>query len=1012
MKHTNKFSLSLLFLFISILSNAQQAFLFDDDMAVFYPAEFDASQTLPSYAIQQDLIYKNDLPSDWKITPVYGKNSEGKITVKISFETTADLYGTGLVTGSLRRNGTDIMIWNRDNWGYYSEDGKCLYQSHPWIMGVRQDGSTFGILADNSWKQYFDLSNPIKITTEGPAFRVIIIEKENPAEMMKALGTLTGTIELPPLWALGYQQSRYNPSYTANKAKEIADEFRRREIPCDVIWMDIDYMDGKRIFTFNSKDFSDPIGLNNYLQERNFKAGYIIDPGVKIDNNYFVYNQGTVGNHWVKDKNHNDYVGEVWPGLCHFPDFTRPETRSWWASLYGNFVDDYQIDGVWNDMNEPGVFNTEGWTMPIDNIHRGGDGWTEGSHLRYHNLYGSLMSQATYEGVLDKVPNKRPFVLSRGNHLGAQRYCATWTGDNRGTWEHMRMSIPMSITLGLSGQPFSGPDVGGYSVDATPDLLGHWMALGAYYPFSRNHTAERAQEPWVFGKEIEDVSRTALNRRYMLTPYFYSLFYEAAKTGMPIMRPTYFADFTDLNLRKEEQAFLLGKDLLVIPRWAINVKLPQGDWDMLKLEPEDDGFQPLVALRPGAIVPILHRPIQSMEEYTTDSITLLINPLSDGVAEGVMYNDAGNGFGYKNGDYELLRFYAEKHGQNQLKITITKSEGNWNKNHTYRIGYVTDNEISYSDWTTNINIYVPIIEDNVDHIDVSKLGVYFLAGTFNDWTLSDYPLRKSEDGFLKSSIIKLRAGSYQFKFANTTNWSADDWGVSEGLSGKMQYSTGGLNAKFSITSDGKYVFSFNPQTLDYLIHRIEDYSNQDEMYVGGTFNNWQLSKGKMNLVGNSSWQLDDVFLAQGEHQLKFANTNNFSGEDWGNAVGLEGVASIATGGKPNVQFSIAIDGYYTFTFNDETLEYSISTFSTGNKSLQSSTLLIYPNPATDKLNIYFEEEAGTVEIINISGQSIIRQAIPQASSEINLDALPEGIYILKVESNAGIQTLKLTKRAN
>ena len=398
-------------------------------MAVFYPANFDASRTLPSYAVQQDLTYKNNLPSDWKITPVYGKNSEGKITVEISFETTADLYGTGLVTGSLRRNGTDITIWNRDNWGYYSEDGKCLYQSHPWIMGVRQDGSAFGILADNSWKQYFDLSNPIKITTEGPAFRVIIIEKENPAEMMKALGTLTGTIELPPLWALGYQQSRYNPSYTANKAKEIADEFRRREIPCDVIWMDIDYMDGKRIFTFNSKDFSDPIGLNNYLQERNFKAGYIIDPGVKIDNNYFVYNQGTVGNHWVKDKNHIDYVGEVWPGLCHFPDFTRPETRSWWAS-FGNFVDDYQIDGVWNDMNEQ-VFliQKDGRCRLIIYIVAEMDG--EGSHLRYHNLYGSLCRKLP-EGVLDKVPNKRPFVLS-WKSFSAQRYCATWTGDNRGT---------------------------------------------------------------------------------------------------------------------------------------------------------------------------------------------------------------------------------------------------------------------------------------------------------------------------------------------------------------------------------------------------------------------------------------------------------------------------------------------------------------------------------------------------------------------------------------------------
>lgn len=250
---------------------------------------------------------------------------------------------------------------------------------------------------------------------------------------------------MPPLWALGFHQCRF--TYTPDsRVKEVIDEFRARRIPCDVIWMDIDYMNGFRIFTFDKKNFPDPTGLNDYIHSKDFKAVYMIDPGVKIDKKYFVYRQGTKGDHWVKKSDGKTFVGKVWPGNCVFPDFTNPATREWWGSLYKDFIAT-GIDGVWNDMNEPSVFDSPNKTMPIDNIHMGGGALPRDIHLRYHNVYGMLMVESSRQGILNANPDKRPFVLSRANFLGGQRYGATWTGDNASTWQYLRMSIPMSLNL-------------------------------------------------------------------------------------------------------------------------------------------------------------------------------------------------------------------------------------------------------------------------------------------------------------------------------------------------------------------------------------------------------------------------------------------------------------------------------------------------------------------------------------------------------------------------------------
>jgi alpha-glucosidase len=698
-----------IFLFVALKAVAQTSGMMGDQIALFYPPSFDAPRHLPSFALLKEPVVKGTISTHWKIRPDF-KQVEGKSVVEIILKETVDFYGTGEVVGPLKRNGQYTQLWNSDNYGYGKNEGKNLYQSHPWIMGVRDDGTAFGVLADNTYKQsILTTDQSILITSEGPAFRVLIIERENPKQLVQALAELTGKMELPPLWALGFQQCRYS-YYPDTRVKAVADRFREEKIPADVIWMDIDYMDGYRIFTFDQNGFPDPQGLNQYLKDKGFKSVYMIDPGVKVDEAYSIYQQGSAGNHWVQTKNEKEYNGAVWPGQCAFPDFTRPETQHWWASLYKPFMK-LGIDGIWNDMNEPAVFNTPEGTMPEDNIHRGGGELPKDSHLRYHNVYGLLMVRASREGILAANPELRPFVLSRASFIGGQRYAATWTGDNISNWAHLKLSIPMSINLGLSGQPFNGADIGGFGGFANADLLAHWMAIGAYYPFSRNHAEKSADqhEPWALGKKAANASRTALNRRYMLLPFLYTLFHEASTTGSPVMRPVFMADSKDKNLRAQQEVFMWGDDLAIIPSWAENKTLSKGNWKTLRLDdtPDSDPYQAQLKIREGAIIPT-GKIMQNTTAYGIDSLTLYINTDSHHQATGKLYHDDGNGFGYKRGDYALYEFKAKAGKENTLVVSVQTVEGTKKVKTLYRIAIVQDAKISYSQWMDASQLVVPL----------------------------------------------------------------------------------------------------------------------------------------------------------------------------------------------------------------------------------------------------------------------------------------------------------------
>jgi len=702
----------LLVCILTISSVAAQTVSSSSNLSVFYPAAYDATQNTPSFAIQNEPVVTPGAQSGWRLNPTFSISGSNNIAT-INCGTGVDFYGTGEVTGTLRRNNTSITLWNTDNYTYASFGGQQLYQSHPWVMGVRANGTAFGVIADNTWEMTIAISDTnIVFNSQGPAFRVLTFEAASPQAAVQELAALTGKISLPPIWSLGYHQCRY--SYlTDTQVKGIADSFRINQLPCDNIWMDIDYMDSFKIFTFSPAGYPNPTALNAYLHANNFHSVWMIDPGVKQEPGYTIYDQGTAGNNWVKQSDKTtDFVGTVWPGACVFPDFTMPATRTWWSGLYPSFMAK-GVDGVWNDMNEPSVFGGVTNSMPTNNWHRGGGTLPAGTHLRYHNVFGRLMVQASRAGIMTANPTKRPFVLSRSNFLGGQQYAATWTGDNMATTAHMQLSVPMILTMGLSGQPIVGADVTGYSGTPSASLIGQWMALGTFYPFYRNHSEKGSpmREPWVNGPVTEQICRVALQRRYRLLPYIYTLTQEASTDGLPIMRPLFFAEPANANLRSQQQAFMLGDILMIIPKWATGVNYPTGVWTSISLVGEDsknDPTQPNVLIKAGSILP-LGQIIQSTANYTADSLTLLVSLDASNRAHGVNYTDSGEGYSYQSGAYLMREFNIQPLGTDSLILTATVDSGSLSTStNRYRVGIVTPAGINYTNWVDSNIIKIPL----------------------------------------------------------------------------------------------------------------------------------------------------------------------------------------------------------------------------------------------------------------------------------------------------------------
>lgn len=567
----------------------------------------------------------------------------------------ANFYGGGMAAGRLVRDGRTIGFWNTDAWRY-GEETQALYQSHPFVLALLPGGKLLGILADTCARGTLSVApDGVEFSFEGEPFELLVFESDELPALYHALAERIGRVPLPPLWSLGYHQCRWGYA-TQQEILELAQSFDARALPLDALWLDIDHMHGFRSFTFDPERFPAPAQMNAELHTRGLRSVGILDPGIVLDPEDPIAKGLLLGHHFVTDTNDRPVAGRVWPGMCCFPDFTREETRAWWSELVRRHVETSGLDGLWNDMNEPSLFRTARKTLPDEAQHRGLGG---GNHARLHNLYGQLMAQATREGLERARPGERPFVLTRSNHLSGARFAATWTGDNQATWTDLAWSIPMVLSLGLCGQPISGPDLGGFDGDPDPELFARWFELGAYLPFARGHSEKSAcrKEPWSFGPEIEACVQAALRRRYELLPYLYTQLERALSAGLPLVRPSFWAAQSEEWLRTCDDQFLLGDDLLVAPivragERERDVLLPPnpGGWYLFPEggkvydEPRVRVAAPLgstpVFARAGSIIPTA---APCLRAEATLGAPILLHAFLDphGCARGWLYEDDG-----------------------------------------------------------------------------------------------------------------------------------------------------------------------------------------------------------------------------------------------------------------------------------------------------------------------------------------------------------------------------------
>lgn len=590
-------------------------------------------------------------------------------------------YGLGDKSSDLNLRGNRFVNWNTDAYSF-GKGQQPLYRTIPFYMGIKE-GVSYGIFFDNTFKSQFDFgqeeSDKISFWADGGELQYYYIHGPHIMDVVKRYHTLTGTHQMPPKWALGFHQCRWS-YFPEKKVKDIARNFRERKIPCDAIHLDIDYMDGYRCFTWNRKYFPDPQKMIKELADDGFKTVVIIDPGIRVDENYSVFKEGKQNNYFCRRCDDYFMEGHVWPGRCQFPDFTNPKVRTWWGGLFKELVD-AGVAGVWNDMNEPAVFGAG--TFPHD-VRHNYDGF-HGSHRKAHNVYGMQMVRATYEGLKKLQKNKRPFTITRAGYSGVQRYASVWTGDNIASWEHLKIGIVQLQRLSMSGIPFCGTDIGGFSGEPDAELFTRWIQMGVFSPFMRAHsagdTAER--EPWSFGPEFEEINRKFIGLRYRLMPYIYSVFWEHHKHNFPILRPLVMHEQENILTHGIQDIFTFGDKILVAPvtdhgARHRNLYLPAGIWynywthEMLQGGTEHFVDAPIdsmpIFVKGGAVIP--ESPLmQHVGEFEIDELMFQVY-YSDYEANSFYFEDHDDTFAFEQDIYLEKKYVVNG---NESSMTLTQS---------------------------------------------------------------------------------------------------------------------------------------------------------------------------------------------------------------------------------------------------------------------------------------------------------------------------------------------------
>ncbi len=583
----------------------------------------------------------------------------------------AHFFGLGDKPGALNLRGRRWEMWGSDHYKFTPESDP-LYKSIPFFLCLNE-GKQYGIFFDNTMRSYFDFGKErddrLLFGADGGVMDYYFICGRDALDTVATYTRLTGLPPMPPLWALGYHQSKWS-YYPQETVEKLANDLRRHRIPCDAIHLDIHHMKSYQALTWDRAAFPDPPGMVRRLGQQGFKVVCIIDPGIKVNPDNYVWRSGFERNVFCRRHDGALLQGNVWPGRCTFPDFTSPTTREWWAGLFGRQIAEYGVRGIWTDMNEPVIFPDK--TFPDDTRHAF-DGFSC-SHLKAHNVYGQCMARATREGMLRYAPQRRPFVLSRSGFAGLQRWAATWTGDNNSDWENLKMANLMAQRLSSSGVSFCGADAGGFLGHPTAELFCRWMQMAAFHVFFRNHSNGEfgGQEPWCFGEETEALVRRAIEERYRLLPYFYTQFYRYHTEGLPIIRSLPLMDATNPDMYWRSSEFFLGEALYIVPvhhpgEGGRFLYMPHGAWyDYHSDTPAPATGEEVWVATPMSHIPVFVRgghiiPRHPVLPHTDDmpeapySYDLWWAPNAE--AESLLYEDAGEGYAYRDsGEYCLHRF--------------------------------------------------------------------------------------------------------------------------------------------------------------------------------------------------------------------------------------------------------------------------------------------------------------------------------------------------------------------
>lgn len=623
-----------------------------------------------------------------------------KAEIKKKSIKTETFYGLGDKSGSLELRGQKLSNWNTDAFAY-GADRDPLYKTIPFYFGLKS-GDGYGIFHDNTYRSHFDFdsasNSEVTYHAEGGEINYYFIYGPELTSVAEQYAKLTGVPELPPMWALGFHQCRWS-YYPEHRFISVAEEFRKRKIPCDSVYLDIDYMEGFRCFTVSKKFFPNLKKAIKKVKDLGFDTVVMIDPGIKAEEGYFVYDEGLKQGFFCKRTDGNLMLGPVWPDVCAFPDFTNKKVRKWFGALYEELYNDFEVSGFWNDMNEPAVFKVKSGTFPDEVLHHyEGHG---GNHRKAHNIYGMQMTNSTQKGLKKLNNKKRPFVLTRAVYSGGQRYASVWTGDNIASWEHLQISNTQVQRLSVSGYSFAGSDIGGFVDQPTPELMSRWLQLGVFHPFYRIHSIGNRedgsagvdeakvltekdrmdQEPWSFGAKAEKINKTAIEFRYQLLPYIYTTFEQHISEGTPMTRSMIFEDQTNKKFIREERDFMFGRDLLVSPvnrakAKTQKVNLPKGNWynfysyesfenkRFVNVKLTEDTIP--VFARAGSVIPF--HPVRQHTKEKLKEITFKI--FADEQASiAYYYEDKGEGYGYEKKKFKKIYYdFVGKKESFDLKV--------------------------------------------------------------------------------------------------------------------------------------------------------------------------------------------------------------------------------------------------------------------------------------------------------------------------------------------------------